>query len=274
MSADASVTAQFDKLPPPSTLAISILALADAIAGQSYSAQAASASGGSPPYHYQSDTFANGTPPPGMSITLDGRLQGTPSSTITSAQTYSFGVCVVDAAATSRCAQAHIVVQPVSAQNGTMGWTISDQCNNGMEVDYKFFDHANNWVWPSPTTHYYVTYGQSGVAVSLKCFAGAQVCLGAESSDGSVYWGVGFSGTSGCTGCCGTCDGQTYPYAFGCSGPSTGSWYAHWNCQGQSQCITVNGGNSGTAGPFASQAACDTWRQTYFFGAVCNQSPT
>ena len=62
----------------------------------------------------------------------------------------------------------------------------------------------------------------------------------------------------------------------GAGGSSTSSsvWYAHWNCNGQSQCIADMGTNTGTAGPFASQSDCDTWRNTYFFGAVCDQSLT
>ena len=45
-------------------------------------------------------------------------------------------------------------------------------------------------------------------------------------------------------------------------------WYADWTCSG-SQCATVMGGSSGTAGPFSSSPECETWRQTYITSSRC-----
>jgi hypothetical protein len=57
--------------------------------------------------------------------------------------------------------------------------------------------------------------------------------------------------------------------------PSSSLYYANWNCNNQSQCIATMGDNSntGSAGPFCTQAACDKWRQSYFFGATCDVGP-
>jgi hypothetical protein len=68
----------------------------------------ASATGGLAPYHFQSDTFANGTPPFGMTIGIYGHLTGTP----TQAQPYTFGVCVVDTAGKSSCGTVTVTVNP------------------------------------------------------------------------------------------------------------------------------------------------------------------
>jgi hypothetical protein len=74
--------------------------------GQYASVGIAQATGGSPPYSFSSDTYANGTPPPGMIIDLNGNLKGTPSL----AGTFTFGVCVKDLSAASSCAQDTITV--------------------------------------------------------------------------------------------------------------------------------------------------------------------
>lgn len=54
------------------------------------------------------------------------------------------------------------------------------------------------------------------------------------------------------------------------TGPTSTLYYANWNCNNQSQCIAVLGHNVGSAGPFCTQAPCDKWRQTYFYGATCD----
>jgi hypothetical protein len=59
----------------------------------------------------------------------------------------------------------------------------------------------------------------------------------------------------------------------GATQPSSTLYYANWNCNNQSQCITDLGHNTGSAGPFCTQAPCDKWRQSYFFGATCDVGP-
>ena len=64
-------------------------------------------SGGTPPYHFQSDTFRNGAPPMGMIVDVNGHLVGTPSR----AGEYSFGVCAVDSVSRSQCDQTLVRVE-------------------------------------------------------------------------------------------------------------------------------------------------------------------
>ena len=45
-------------------------------------------------------------------------------------------------------------------------------------------------------------------------------------------------------------------------------WYADWTCSG-SQCRTVMGGSSGTAGPFNSSSECEAWQQAYIRSSPC-----
>lgn len=74
--------------------------------------------GGSSPYHCQSDTFANGAPPIGTAVDLNCNLSGTPSSTITQARNFTFGVCVVDIGGHSKCKQVTVTVNPNTPAQG------------------------------------------------------------------------------------------------------------------------------------------------------------
>jgi hypothetical protein len=83
--------------------------LPQATVGIAYSNSVISSiSGGTSPYHYQSDTFANGAPPMGLIVDLSGNLTGTPSV----AGTYTFGVCAVDMVGSSSCKSTSIIVNP------------------------------------------------------------------------------------------------------------------------------------------------------------------
>ncbi len=77
------------------------------IVNQDCTIQVATAQDGLPPYHFQSDTFANGAPPMGMIVDLDGVLIGTPAQK----GTYTFGVCVVDVVGASKCGQTQVIVE-------------------------------------------------------------------------------------------------------------------------------------------------------------------
>lgn len=75
-------------------------------AGKACSVTVASATGGTPPYYYKSDSFANGSPPLGMIVNLKGALTGKPAR----AGTYTVGVCVVDLVGASDCAATKVTV--------------------------------------------------------------------------------------------------------------------------------------------------------------------
>src|SRR3989338_10515108 len=70
----------------------------------------AQVTGGTPPYHFQSDTFRNGAPPMVMIVDVNGVLTGTPSK----AGQYAFGVCVVDVVSVSKCGQTQVFVEEES----------------------------------------------------------------------------------------------------------------------------------------------------------------
>jgi len=74
---------------------------------ESCNTRIADATGGTPPYHFSSGTFAGGgAPPMGMIIGLDGYLTGTAPAV----GTYSFSVCVADLAGNTDCGRSSIIV--------------------------------------------------------------------------------------------------------------------------------------------------------------------
>ena len=74
-------------------------------AGKDCSITIATATGGTPPYHYTSDSW-NGRAPLGMIVDSKGVLTGTPAR----AGTYTVGVCVVDLVGASDCAATTVTV--------------------------------------------------------------------------------------------------------------------------------------------------------------------
>ena len=265
--------------PPSAPLAIEIQELPPATAGVAYSALAATASGGSPPYHYQLDSLVNGAPPLGMGIDLNGNLTGTPSAAYATSQVFSFGVCVVDVVGASNCAQASVTVNPPAPiADGSITWILGDECNNGYELDYRFFDTANNMVWPTDRTlEYYMFYGNN-IQNPMNCVPGALVCYGASSNGGAQVWGLGLSGTGSCSSCCGHCDGGTYSTNLTCPGIGGGGgsfYYANWTCGSSGQCVSVMGAGAGTEGPFCSIADCQRWGNQYIpAGYSCSTTAT
>jgi hypothetical protein len=74
---------------------IQVNPLPEATVGEAYSSSVVEGiSGGTAPYHYQSDTLVTGTPPHGMIVNPNGNLTGTP----TVAGQYNFSVCATDSA--------------------------------------------------------------------------------------------------------------------------------------------------------------------------------
>lgn len=69
----------------------------------------AGASGGFPPYHFQSDTFREGAPPFGTVVNTEGHLVGTVTHP-SQLGNHAFGVCVSDTVAASTCGKTNVIV--------------------------------------------------------------------------------------------------------------------------------------------------------------------
>lgn len=165
------------------------------------------------------------------------------------ARAYSLG-------ASSDAARTAGMTHPVLHSNlvdstGTVTWHVSDKCNDGYRVDYKFYDFDNDWVWPGSSTNYYTPVYGAVYASTLKCVAGSKVCIGGKT--GNSYWGVGLEGKYSCSSCCYSCDGQTHSYSFGCqdSGGGTGG-----GCPTFSDLCYTSGGIKSGGGSVIASCAC------------------
>jgi len=234
--------------------------------GTAFSLPRPEVSGGTPPYQFNATgSLAGSTIDPTTGILT------IPASA--AAGTYTFTLCVVDSSSQTACAPATAVVNaPASA---TLSWTISDQCNNGAQIYYKFFDVTSTpeLVWPAPPNAYVISNGQSFQS-NLSCSSGDKVCYGAQS--GSDVWGVGLNGTGGCTSCCGICGQGSYGATLTCGSSGGGTnYYANWSCGSSSQCASVMGGAAGSSGPFCSLSSCQAWGNYYIPGGyTCSTTPT
>ena len=89
---------------------------------------------------------------------------------------------------------------------GTSGITIkiTDTCDDGLPIYYKFYDKTNNLVWYSSSYYKTNEYGYEKVSY-LTCSTGATICFGGESGDRN--WGVHLDGKSAeCESCCIRCE--------------------------------------------------------------------
>lgn len=97
----------------------------------------------------------------------------------------------------------------------TMTVKLDDQCNNGEQVRYKFWDVTSNLVWPSRSSSYLASYGSTYTS-RLLCTTGDQVCVGARQTTAGLYWGVDTDNSKSCSSCCYTCDNVTVTFPITC----------------------------------------------------------
>ncbi|MBI5184464.1 MAG: hypothetical protein HZA01_01895 [Nitrospinae bacterium] len=86
----------------------------------------------------------------------------------------------------------------------TIKITIVDKCNDGYEIDYRFYDTTNNLVWPSSSAYYYTQKYAKRYVSTLLCQTGATVCYGGNTGN-LLSWGVGIDYTESCSDCCVIC---------------------------------------------------------------------
>ena len=150
------------------------------IVNQECDEQIATATGGTPPYSFQSGSFAEGAPPFGMIVDINGHLTGKPSKD----GEYTVGVCVKDVIGNQRCGKAAVTVEKGIKLTGT--WTghygeteTSDYCttsNSGtLTISVKESDGAFSG-----------TIDESGASSAGQSSEGASCEGGAYSLSGTV----------------------------------------------------------------------------------------
>ena len=100
----------------------------------------ATAEGGSPPYSFTSDSFAEGAPPMGMTVDINGKLKGKTKK----ARDYVVGICVKDTVAASKCTKVNVKVEEKESTltgtwQGSYSETATDAYCGFREVGQKTF---------------------------------------------------------------------------------------------------------------------------------------
>ncbi|MGD0282470.1 MAG: hypothetical protein ABSB95_08930 [Dissulfurispiraceae bacterium] len=102
-------------LPPPTTIPIA----GACVAGQTFTTPVATATGGVPPYYFKSPSFAEGAPPLGTVVDLNGNLTGT-CPAVEETTTYFFPVCAVDLIGADPCTTTSVTVTTTTTTTTTI----------------------------------------------------------------------------------------------------------------------------------------------------------
>ena len=87
-------------------------------------------------------------------------------------------------------------------------WAMRDSCNDGRDIEYRFFAVNNNQItgaWPGNNRVYVAKEKGRSDSHTLPCSAGYnKICYGGQSAGGR-WWGIGLNGQERCTDCCWSC---------------------------------------------------------------------
>ena len=98
-----------------------------------------------------------------------------------------------------------------NAQTSTLTWNITDECDDGVVIQYEFFDTNNGLEWPGNGNAYDAVQGQA-YSNPLSCTTGDTICYGADQTSPGADSGLGIDGTSPCPAgavCCYICTTAT-----------------------------------------------------------------
>ncbi len=89
---------------------------------------------------------------------------------------------------------------------------ITDECDDGLDIDYRLFSEDRDWVWPASGV--FTTGGLfTDTYEEITCLQGEAICFGGAA--GEFIWGVGLEGTDSCPDCCWICDAYFGPVDLG-----------------------------------------------------------
>jgi len=99
----------------------------------------------------------------------------------------------------------------------TLLFTLTDGCNDGYQINFRFFSQDRDAIWPGRKSHYNTERYNKSVWKKLNCVKGERICYGAQSGEkGERQWGVGLNGRNRCENCCYTCDGTSVKRRLSC----------------------------------------------------------
>jgi hypothetical protein len=158
----------------------------------------ASANGGTPPYYFTHDTFANNPPPLGTVIRTSGELSGT----INTEGTYNFQICVADLIGESTCGNTSVIVlkaNPLSKFNGSYKGSYTGTYNGGSETGSVFLTVTDGIITGTATGAITSLSGSTDATGSASLTVSGE-CPGSATGTFTVSdTGANVSGTFSCT---------------------------------------------------------------------------
>jgi hypothetical protein len=92
-----------------------------------------------------------------------------------------------------------------TSPTAVLTWDVTNDCLNGEDVSFRFFDITAGLVWPDNTTAYDIV-GGTATQSSLLCLKGDIICFGGDQPTHGNQFGVGIQGNLQCPNCCYACD--------------------------------------------------------------------
>ena len=97
----------------------------------------------------------------------------------------------------------------------TIELSITDKCNDGYYIEYKYFDVDHYLVWPDADSHFITEYYDQEYTSGLSCIPNTKICYGGNTGD--IYWGLSIDGDQSCESCCVSCiDGDSFGWNLTC----------------------------------------------------------
>jgi predicted Zn finger-like uncharacterized protein len=81
------------------------------------------------------------------------------------------------------------------SKNNSLKFVVQDDCDDGISIQYRFFDVTNNLWWPSSDKVYKTSQYQVENTHELSCLDNANICFGATpyTVSPTVFWGLGIN---------------------------------------------------------------------------------
>jgi hypothetical protein len=92
------------------------------------------------------------------------------------------------------------------ARQAVQQWTLLDDCDDGIDVEWRLWSRDRDWAWPGPDEAFFTDEVGVPSHEEVECLMGEVICFGALA--GELEWGVGVDGTATCDGCCFVCSDE------------------------------------------------------------------
>ncbi len=104
---------------------------------------------------------------------------------------------------TPDCANQADELPQTCAQQVVQQWTVVDDCDDGVDVQWRLYSRDRDWAWPVADTVFVTDAPGIPSHEEVECLQGETICFGADAQGRT--WGVGIDGTDQCDDCCFLC---------------------------------------------------------------------